>query len=202
MISREEWLRLLVLRIEKEILNEHNYSLPEYWSVGVGFPSVPKAIGQAWDKEACSDKKTHHIFISPILGDTNPENIVNLMQVLLHEVIHITVGIDQKHGGDFKKLAREIGLEGRLTATYVSPDNPLYNKLENIYYSVSNEVGHGYPHEVIIPLFKPKKEREKQIKLVSKSNPEYIVKSKQSMIENYGYPKDPWGEEMEYLVEN
>jgi len=190
-LSREDWLKQAAIVIEKEILSKHSISLPQNWTVSVGFPAgSPKAIGQAWDKESCDDKKTYSMFISPILGN---QDKVNMLQVLLHEMIHIAVGIDQKHGGEFKRVARLVGLEGRLTATYVSETNPLYSKLKDIY----SQVGWAYPHEVLIPKYKLKKERKSNmVKLVSVSNPEYIVKIKKDIFENEGAATDPYGEEM------
>jgi len=190
-VTREVWLKEATLLIEKQILSKHNIKLPENWTVSVGFPAgSPKAIGQAWDKESCDDKKTYSLFISPVLGN---QDKVNLLQVLLHEIIHIAVGIDQKHGGEFKRVARLVGLEGRLTATYVSESNPLHAQLENVY----NDVGWAYPHEVLLPKFKPKKERQSNIlQLVSPSDSEYIIKMKKDIFENEGAPFDRNGEEM------
>jgi len=188
--TREDWLREAAILLNEDILSKYKTCLPELWKVSVGFPSSASAIGQAWDKEACEDGKTHHIFISPELGNHDK---VQLLQVLLHECIHIAVGIDQKHGGEFKRVARDIGLEGRLTATYVSSDNPLYQQLLDIYHAV----GWEYPHVTLKKNAKPKKEREKtQTVLVSVNDEGYVVKIKNDVLESLGFPVDPWGDEM------
>ena len=188
--TREDFLTEAAVLIEEEILSPQGVSLPEKWKIGVGFPSSSTAIGQAWSAEACEDKETMHVIISPELGNHDK---VNLLQVLLHELIHIAVGIDQKHGGEFKRVARAVGLEGRLTATYVSPNTELHDKLLEIY----SKVGYDYPHVVLQKTVKEKKERVSNfIKLVSVSNPEYELKIKRDFVEEHGFPQDYNGEEM------
>lgn len=190
--TREEWLREAAILIEKDILSKQLVSLPEQWTVSVGFPfGSAKAIGQAWDKESSEDKQTHQMFISPVLGN---HDIVQMLQVLLHEMIHLAVGVDQKHGGMFKTVARNIGLEGRLTATYVSDNNPLYAQLQ----SIASAVGWQYPHKTIVKNVKAKKERKSNIvKLVSPQDSSYTVKMNKNLMESFGVPKDAWGNQME-----
>lgn len=189
-MTREDWLKEATLLIEQQILMEQNVNLPLDWTVSVGFPyGNTRAIGQAWDKAASADDKTHNIFISPILGK---DDIVNLLQVLLHEAIHIAVGVDQKHGGEFKRVARSVGLEGKLTATFVSPNTVLYNRL----LAIAEKLGE-YPHEQIQLKTKEKKKRESNfITLVSTNNPEYTLKIKKQIVEEHGYPLDSDGDEM------
>lgn len=190
-LTREDWLKEAVLLIESDILSTEGVSLPEYWDIGVGFAHGSKtAIGQAWDKDVSEDKKVHHMFISPTLGS---HDIVNLLQVVLHEMIHISVGIDQKHGGDFKRVARDVGLEGRLTATYVTNGSPLFNKLADI----AAKIGKPYPHTAITIMAKPKQERVSNFtKIVSTQDSEYVLRIKKDVLADSGFPKDPWGFEM------
>lgn len=192
--TREDWLTEATMLIELQILNKHELSLPDLWTVSVGFPAgSAKAIGQAFDKEACVDKKTHQMFISPVLGN---HDIINLLHVILHESLHLAVGIDQKHGGAFKRKAREIGLEGKLTATYVSPDTPLYAVLQQI----EKDIGYEYPHEAMIKQEKPKKDRVSNFAvLVSPEYPTYIIKIKKDVLEEFGFPCDPEGNVLEVL---
>ena len=198
-VTREDWLKEAAKIMNKDILSKHGTQLPEIWDVGVGFPSRPKAIGQAWDKKSSADKKTHQIFISPVLGN---QDVVNLMQVLLHEMIHISVGIDQKHGGEFKRVARDVGLEGRLTATYVSSGTPLAEQLTNIVSEVTQKLGTPYPHKTLVPELKEKKERAKSyVWAVSVSDPEFKVKMKKDVLEAYSLPFDAQGEQMEIVEE-
>ena len=193
-VDRESWLKRVVEIVEQDILNEHQASMPEKWEISCGFAGNAKAIGVAFSNTACKDGETYQIFISPILGNNDK---VNLMQTILHEMLHCVATIEVGHKGEFKRLARAIGLEGRLTHTYVSDTNPLAELLLKCY----NKVGVEYPHKEIIPEVKEKKERVKNfVNLVSEDNPEYVVKMKKSVFEAVGVPVDPYGKPM-VLVE-
>jgi hypothetical protein len=52
------------------------------------------------------------IMISPVLDDP-----MRVAGVLAHELVHATVGTQHGHKGPFAKLAKKIGLEGKMTAT-------------------------------------------------------------------------------------
>jgi hypothetical protein len=192
-ISREEWLTEATKIIGKEIMQKNETQLPEKWRVSVGFPvGSQTAIGQAWDKEACQDNETFNMFISPTLG----EDKIQLLHVICHEILHCCVGIDQKHGGEFKRIARKIGFEGKLTATYASEGSDHYNDLQRILEVIEAEHG-PYPHVPLIKKTKVRKEREKNIKFFSPTNPEYVVSVKEGILEAFGEPKDYEGNEMQ-----
>ncbi len=90
--------------------------------VTVGWPSdrgtseKKRTIGQCCTGEASKDG-LHQIFISPWLDEVEVFSGYGVLPTLAHEVVHAVVGIAAKHGPVFKKLARAIGLEGKLTAT-------------------------------------------------------------------------------------
>jgi hypothetical protein len=42
---------------------------------------------------------------------------VQVAAIVAHELVHAAVGVEQGHGPAFGKVARAIGLEGKLTAT-------------------------------------------------------------------------------------
>lgn len=194
-ITREEWLTEAAKLINEQILNPKDVSLPDNVKISVGFPfGSQKAIGQAWDKECSVDEQTFYIFISPTLGD----DMINTLQVLAHEALHCAVGLDQKHGGEFKRVARLIGFEGKLTATYAEENTFFYEQLKCILKQMEDEYG-PYPHTPLVKKTKPRKEREKNIKFFSPNTPEYIVTVKESVVEAYGHPQDFDGVEMEIM---
>ena len=47
------------------------------------------------------------IFISPALGDP-----VDVLDTLVHELVHAVDNCEHKHGKEIKKIALSIGLEG------------------------------------------------------------------------------------------
>jgi hypothetical protein len=63
-----------------------------------------------------SNDSHFEIMIVPTLAD--PARIVD---VLIHELCHATVGIAQDHGKVFKQCALSVGLEGKMTSTTASP---------------------------------------------------------------------------------
>jgi hypothetical protein len=88
--------------------------------VSVGFPGGKanrnKTIGQCWAAEATNDGIVQ-VFVSPII-----EGAVTVLEILAHEMIHGILGAGFGHRKEFGKLARMIGLEGKLTATHAGDE--------------------------------------------------------------------------------
>jgi hypothetical protein len=76
-----------------------------------------RVIGECWPPQLSTDKTYHQLSITPLLGDP-----VEVLAVLVHELIHATVGCDKGHGPEFKRVAIEMGLTGKMTATVPSDD--------------------------------------------------------------------------------
>ena len=116
MINREAWLGGLaaLLRPWFEVI-EH--PLPESIRVSCGFPSKRglgarnRRIGECWDGSVSSSGH-REIFISPVLYDP-----VEVAQVLVHELLHAALPDGVGHRAPFPRLARQLGLEGRPSAT-------------------------------------------------------------------------------------
>ena len=142
---REDWLHEAVPYLRELILNrssdgaaECDQDRPEpYLSVGWPKKSRGKAarIGECWSAQHESGRA--HIFVSPELADA-----VRVLDVLVHELIHDYVGLDCGHKGAFKRLAQDVGLEGKMTATVAG--DALRLELER----VALLCGH-YPHEAL-----------------------------------------------------
>ncbi len=117
-MTREEWL----VQISKDWvlpkLAALGFNTGYQFRVSIGFPygsrGTNKAIGQCWGTSASKDG-VHEIFISPVLS---AEDVVH---VLLHEHIHASVGLEAGHKGPFRKCAKAVGLEGKMTATVPGP---------------------------------------------------------------------------------
>ncbi len=184
--TREGWLFTAVEALDKGFFASAGYELPEKLQVSCGFPrAASKAIGQCWDPEASADGTTQ-MFVCPSLG-----NAVTVLAVLLHEMIHASVGIKIGHKGIFRKLAKEFGLAGKMTATFAEEGSELHLKLEKM----SSSLG-KYPHA-------PMQKRIKRsaaggwVRLASTEVPEYRVTISPKMLEGHGVPVDPWGNDME-----
>ncbi|MCC2626586.1 MAG: hypothetical protein K0S14_236 [Thermomicrobiales bacterium] len=108
--QREQWLH----RVAQLLLP--TFGLKEYpkFRVSCGFPSTGRRgrrIGECWASEASKDAN-HEIFIHPGYDDG-----VEVAAILAHEIGHVIAGVAAKHGPDFKKVIKPLGLEGRACAT-------------------------------------------------------------------------------------
>lgn len=97
------------------------YDVPEYVRCGVGWPSKSafgkaRRIGEAWSN-ACSADQSHEIIISIYLDDP-----LKVLEVLIHETIHVTIGVEHGHRKPFKVAMGEVGLCGKATATEATPE--------------------------------------------------------------------------------
>lgn len=181
--TREQYLRMAALRINTELLGpKANVQLPEPWYVSVMEPAG-KVIGRAWP----ASHDTHHVFVSAAL--IKPCDPFGVLATLTHELIHIAVGIDKKHGTVFGAAARAVGLEGKLTATFAGEELLAYLT------RLDQELG-GYPQ--IAPLerkLKPTKGGNR-VKLVSPNIDGYYIYINPKHLEDHGAPLDPEGDEM------
>ena len=188
--TREGWLLAATEILRKELFEDRGYTLPAKMLCSCGAPvGKLKAIGQCWSPESAADGETHHLFVCPSLSDP-----VQVLATQLHEIIHAVVGVKEGHKGNFKKLAKEFGLAGKMTATYAAEGTDLYLKLS----SIANRLG-DYPH-VALRKTKPGKEKKGGsgwIRLQSPKEETYRVVISPKMIEEHGLPLDPWGNEME-----
>lgn len=113
-MNREEWLTQLAEKHIRPLFESVEGKWPEAYRVSIGFPKGrgrgANAIGQCWAPAASADK-TPELFISPELEP------VRAVDVLIHELIHASVGLKSGHTGEFRKLAKSLRLEGKMTAT-------------------------------------------------------------------------------------
>jgi len=185
--TREAWLREAALSLNV-LLERYVPDFPlglTALAVSTGFPKGGrKRIGECWSRGCAADGQTHHVFISPELDD-----VIAVLATLLHEMVHAAVGTDQKHKGEFVKAARAVGLEKPWTAT--TPGARLLHELM----SIASDLG-PYPH---VKLTRPTKTTERiksTVKLVSTMNDEYIISMSRRLVDEFGLPRDPDGEEM------
>ena len=113
---REPWLHAVADRM-RPMFAIHGATIPAKIRFSCGFPSTrglatkAQHIGQCWSHE-CSADGHAEIFISPVV-----DNPMRVAGVLAHELVHAIVGVEARHRGPFAKLAKAIGLEGKMSAT-------------------------------------------------------------------------------------
>jgi hypothetical protein len=129
--TREAWLIKAIVELKAGVFKHSQ--VPDV-KVSVGLPKGKStAIGQHWSPEA-SDDKRGSIFISPVLDKAD-----HVLATLAHELVHSVVGNHAGHGPAFRKIAKAIGLTGKMRATVAGPD--LILELNKI----TEKIG-AYPH--------------------------------------------------------
>src|SRR5690349_10363518 len=112
--TREEWLVAAVEAFRPMFSALVDEQIPAV-RVSVGWPGgngrKNAVIGQCWATAASADKVAQ-LFISPVLDDA-----VRVLDVLAHEIIHAIDDCQSGHKGRFAKIAKALGLTGKMTAT-------------------------------------------------------------------------------------
>lgn len=183
--NRETWLIKAVDAL-RPLFAEVGEEIPTV-RISVGFPgggSAKKRIGECWAPAAASDEVSQ-LFVSPILDDA-----ARVLDVLSHELIHAIDRCESGHKGRFTKIAKGIGLTGKMTATVASPE--LKEKLD----AIVEELGE-YPHAAISlggATSGPKKQTTRMVKIEADCCG-YTVRTTQKWIDQ-GMPSCPCGNEM------
>jgi hypothetical protein len=190
--TREEYL-LEACNLMKPLFEAKNAPLPEV-RVSTGFPSVKALaaksmrIGECWDKTASADGKSQ-IFISPMLDNvTGPQGVLS---TLAHELVHAQVGCACGHKGPFKKLAKAIGLEGKMTSTNAGPD--LTETIE----CIAEKLG-PYPHAVLNPAKSGKKKQSTRMVKCECEECGFTVRTTRKWLDDVGAPHCPAHGAMKY----
>jgi len=154
MQSANEWLENAKDILAPEIFGDS--ALASKCQISYGFPSKGalaanhRTIGQAWQVDG-----VEAIFISPTIFKQS--NYGQILGVLIHEMIHISIGVDKGHRGGFKKMMNKVGLVGKATATDVGL--PLLERLNGLKNSIGN------PPIALLDSSKAKKQGTRMIRL-------------------------------------
>jgi hypothetical protein len=181
--TREAWLMAAVKHLTESLFRK--YTVPEI-RVSVGWPKAArdKTIGQCFVSETAEDKSSN-IFISPALDDP-----LEVLATLTHEMVHAVDDCKSGHGKGFAVIARDVGLTGKMTAT-VATEELKYEYLVPL----SEELGE-FPHAKMT-LTKKVTQATYMLKIVSPVEPDFFLRMTQKKLDDFGFPRDPWGNEME-----
>jgi hypothetical protein len=155
--ERETWLAAAAVLLQHEVFPAAGIDASAWenrrYRVGCGFPIGYRGsknaartgivLGQAFDPAVSADG-TYEVFINPLID--NPEAVIG---VLAHELVHVWVGIQCGHRGDFVRVAREIGLVGPAPCTV--PGEALSATIREIAATLG-----AYPHASIDPSLRKK----------------------------------------------
>lgn len=184
--TREEWL-LDAIDLLREDFNEVSATIPWKLRVTCGWPSrggraeKKKVTGECWPPK-CSEDGCTEIFVAPTIAEG-----VEALDVLVHELVHAAVGCDEGHKGQFRVVAKALGLEGKMTAT--SAGETLLARLRDI----EEKLG-DYPHAKLTPLNK-KVQSTRMLKILC-PNCGWMARTSQKWID-LGLPTCACGKDME-----
>lgn len=186
MSNREAWLTSAVELLSAEVFKPVKLNMPEKWAVSCGWvKGMGKKTVAACIDPICSGDGTTHLFVMP----TEFEG-VEVVGHLAHEMIHAIVGLDQKHEGNFIKVAKALEFERPWKSCGPGPGT----KVHDICKSIVERLG-PYPHAPVVPRTKPAPGTTEH-RWVSRSNPKYGVLISTGTVLKYGRPKDPDGVDM------
>jgi len=157
MITREQWLSQATEAL-RELFSQHGATIPARVRASCGFPSKSalsaknRRIGECWSARASADQHAE-IFISPTISDS-----ARVLDILAHELVHAAHPGDG-HGKAFKRTARAIGLEGKLTATVAGEAFKQWAE------PVLARLG-AYPHADLVPSNAQKKQSTRMLKCI------------------------------------
>lgn len=137
-LTREAWLLFAVGHVAP-IFNEAGYTVPRV-RVACAIPATSRrgsAVGQCWPTSRSADQ-VNEIFISP-----THEDPVEVLDTLIHELVHAVDDCKNRHGKEFKTIALAVGLQGKMREASAGPQ--LRIRLQSIAATMAAEIG-PYPH--------------------------------------------------------
>ena len=159
-VTREEWLTSFARKLQPWFASHGEWAIPNNLRVSCGWPIAggarspngsSRTIGQCFMADQ-SKAEVFEIFISPFLDDP-----IEVGATLVHEIVHAIVGAEEKHAGQFKRVAQAVGLEGKMTATHAGQD--LREELGHLSASLG-----GYPHASVDAKYKLKPQTTRMLK--------------------------------------
>jgi hypothetical protein len=121
--TREAWLNY-VAQCMAPVFEKLGAPLPAQLRIAIGFTSSgrrSRSIGECWDNQ-CSEDRHFEIFIRPDLGESKDLMPMQVAAILGHELVHAALGVAARHGKEFRRVARGIGLVGQMATTTAGPE--------------------------------------------------------------------------------
>jgi len=146
---REEWLNLMKDHLAIQFwMNGYSFDKKKI-RISCGLPSHGmkavryKTLGECWHNDLSEDG-TYEIFITPTISES-----LDVASILAHELVHVTVGVENGHNHNFRKCAKAIGLVGKSKSA--KPGNTLAYCIDNCIEDIGS-----YPHATLDMTQRPK----------------------------------------------
>jgi hypothetical protein len=107
-LNREAYLNYITDTYARPHFKAQGYDIPDNVRMSCSLTSTKKSIGQCWSS-ANSEDNHFEIFIHPSQSDS-----IEVIDTLIHELCHATVGLRAGHKAPFKKCANAVGLVGQM----------------------------------------------------------------------------------------
>lgn len=133
--TRESWLLAAVALLRPVFIAKHHV-IPAQVMVSCGFASTgvrSHHIGQCWPTTSSANAQ-NQIFISPALHEP-----IEVLDTLVHELVHAVDDCKHKHGPAFRKIALSLGLKGPMRSANAGPE------LRQTLAQMAQQLG-AYPH--------------------------------------------------------
>jgi hypothetical protein len=182
--TREEWLNAAIAHYRPAFAAQ-GFPLPDKVRVTCGFPGIRALatgssnhrIGECWSSQASADG-TVEIMISPVVSEP-----MRVLDILVHECCHAGAGNECGHKGNFKKLAKAMGLVGKMTATEGG------DAFKRDAAPILDELG-AYPHAALDARVGRKKQTTRMLKCEC-AECGYTVRISQKWLDDVGAPHCP-----------
>lgn len=117
-ISREDWLKRAVRVLRPLLERKAGVKMRARWQVSMSLASNKAAIGQCWYEGNSATGQTVNIMICP-----THENAWEVLDTLLHEMVHASLPRGTHHGPKFVKACKAVGLtKGKPTEAAAGPE--------------------------------------------------------------------------------
>ena len=186
-MTREEWLNAALSELREHVFTANGVVWkPDLkirvscgWPPSKALSTKRRTIGFCHTREQSKDQ-TSEVFVSPFIDDS-----LEVLATEAHEIIHAIDNCKSHHKGFFLKTMKEIGLEGKPTATHASSD--MIVRLNGIIGRIGT-----YPHSTLNPASRDKKQTTRMVKAEC---PEcgYVIRTTRKWIDEAGLPVCPCG---------
>ena len=115
--TRETWL-VAAVELLRPLFAAKGFAVPPC-QVSCGFASTGTRsghVGQCWSTKSASNE-LNQIFISPTL-----KTAYDVIDTLVHELVHAVDNCEHKHGKEFKKIALKMGMKGPMRSAEAGPE--------------------------------------------------------------------------------
>jgi hypothetical protein len=181
--TREGWLHAAI-EYMRPWFAEQAAEIPGVY-VSVGFPSTGARSARIGECHYSGEDGKPQLFIHPGIKDS-----ARVLDVLIHELCHAALPVGTQHGAAFGRLARGLGLTGKMTATVSTPE---------LRWALNRVVSRGlgpYPHaELVTGSGGRKKQTTRMLKVVCEADG-FTVRMTRKWLDDMGSPVCPCGQEM------